>query len=258
MGEVALNIEGNAFLTVSNLPVTGPINDTIFATYNGNDVWVKETKIQQIEIKKASVQLTLQSSINPSIAGQQEVALTVTLIPAPPSGFGNLPTGTVDVAINLVNRKVPVNPQTGKAVLNTSDFAIGTNQVAARYFNFADDENYGSADWRRTTQTAERVGSSIFYFLGDAQSTQVNTNFPSALLFNITELNPKLSGAPLLFLQLHQLAPAVLSTAPPLYTVKTTALGSFCCSQFGIFRANGIPGTYTVTSYHPGFGNSYV
>jgi hypothetical protein len=255
LGEVGLDLEGNAFLTVSNLPVGNRSEvDSIIAKYNGSNQYQPNTSKRAILIPKASVGLKLQSSLNPSVTGQQEVALTATVTPAAPSVFGNRPTGTVSFSFNSLIRQVQVNPQTGKAILNTAEFDVGKNLISVEYLG---DENYFSSDVMDITQTAERVGSSIFYFLGDAQSTQVNTNFLSPLQFNITELNPKLSGAAtVIFTAPSSGASGTFSNGTNTVTVKTTALGSFGVANSGIFRANGIPGTYTVTATIPGFGTA--
>ena len=141
-----------------------------------------------------------------------------------------------------------------KAFLDISSLSPGSHTVKANYLG---DGNYQASSSGSITQAVEPVGSAILYFLGDSQSTPVNTLFLNSLMFDIININPKLvGGASVTFTAPSGGASGTFSNGTNSITIKTTPIGSVGVANSGSFTANGIGGTYTVTATIPGFGTA--
>ena len=197
---------------------------------------------------------TLSSNLNPSIAGQQ-VTFTATVFSPYPGSDALAPGGTV--IFNLDGVDQPPAPLSGngvKAFLDINSLSPGSHTINARYLG---DGNYNRNRSGSIKQVVEAVGAAIFNYLGDAQSTLVNTTFPNPLQFNILNINPRLvGGASVTFTAPSTGASGIFSNGTNSITVKTTPLGTAGNANSGPFTANGTPGTYAFTATISGFGTN--
>jgi hypothetical protein len=124
IGVVAIDANGQALLTISNLP-TG--DNPITADYNGNGGYAPETSAIYIHTVDARIAvLEIVSSVNPSSFGQ-----TVTFTATISAGIGT-PTGSVQFFNGATSLGiVPLN--SGQAVINVSNLPIGTNPIRVVY-----------------------------------------------------------------------------------------------------------------------------
>ena len=251
LGEVGLDEAGDALFTTSILPVG---RDTIRVIYSGNDVYEPFFDVVIVEVEAASTTTTLSSNRNPAVAGQQ-ITFTAQVAPPYPESNAFVPGGTVIFNIDGVDQApAPLSGNGIKAFLDISSLAPGNHTIKEHY---PGDANYKGSNSATITQVIEPVGSAILYFLGDSQSTPVNTVFLNSLLFDIININPKLvGGASVTFTAPASGASGTFSNGTNSITIKTTPLGSVGVANSGPFTANGIAGTYTVTATIPGFGTA--
>ena len=189
LGEVGLGAGGNALFTTSILPIG---RDTIVALYGGNDVYQRRSDTVFIEFVASSTSTNLRLSLNPSVAGQQQVTFTATVASPFPESNAVAPNGTVIFSIDNVDQApAPLSGNGVKAFLDISSLSPGSHTIIAYYLG---DGNYKSNISGRFNQVVESVGAAISNYLGDAQSTLVNTTFPNPLQFNILNINPRLVG----------------------------------------------------------------
>ena len=257
LGEVGLDLAGNALFTTSILPVG---QYQVRAIYGGNDIYEPSASSRTIKIGPAQSTTSISSNLNPSIAGQQ-ITFTATVPPAFPEGNALPPQGDVTFIIDGIDQQ-PTAPLTGnfyKAFFDISSLTPGTHTIKAHYpgdWN-GGDPNYKGSTSGTITQVVEKVGDAIFYFLGNEQTTQINTAFLNALQFNIVNINPKLTGGASVTFTAPSSGPSgTFANGTNTITVNTSALGSFGVANSGIFTANGEAGTYIVTATIPGFGTA--
>jgi tagatose-1,6-bisphosphate aldolase non-catalytic subunit AgaZ/GatZ len=262
LGTVGLDGTGSSIFTTSILSVG---NHQIYAVYSGNDIYVKDSSNSSDatkgpiddyvdeQIVKAPTSVSVSSNLNPSIAGQQ--VTFIASVPSPfPSGNAIPPTGDVTFNIDGVDQS-PVPLQTGnggRAFFDISSLRAGSHTIKATY---SGDGNYNGGSSGSITQVVGAVGDAILNYLGDSQSTPVNTFFPNGLMFDIININPKLAGgAAVTFTAPSSGASGTFSNGTNSITVHTTTLGSVGDANSGPFKANGIAGSYTVTASIPGLG----
>lgn len=256
LGEVGLDVAGNAFFTTSILPLG---RNTIRIIYSGNDIYEPNVSSTVVEVEAAPTTTTISSNLNPSIAGQQ-ITFTAVVPPAFAESNAIPPQGDVTFIIDGINQTpAPLTGNFYKAFFDISSLTPGTHTIKAHYpgdFN-GGDPNYKGSTSGTITQVVEKVGDGFFYFIGDSQNTPVNTAFPNPLMFNIININPKLvGGASVTFTAPSSGASGTFSNGTNTITIKTTSLNSFGVANSGFFTANGIAGTYTVTAYVPGLGTA--
>lgn len=256
LGEVALDAGGNAFFTTSILPIgNGQFSlDTIVALYVGNDVYLPKSDTVRVAIGASPTTTTLSSRLNPSIAGQQ-VTFTASVASPFPGSNALAPGGTVIFNIDGVDQPpAPLSGNGVKAFLDISSLSPGSHTIKATYLA---DGNYNGSASGSIKQVVENVGTGIFNYIGDAQTTLVNTAFPNPLQFDILDINPKLvDGASVTFTAPSNGASGTFSNGTNSVTVKTTKSGSSGNANSGPFTANNVAGTYTVTASIPGFGTN--
>jgi tagatose-1,6-bisphosphate aldolase non-catalytic subunit AgaZ/GatZ len=260
LGTVGLDAGGNAIFTTSILSVG---DNTISMYYSGdenydaqdfiNNLLSKPSPSVRVTVDPSSTTTTVSSNLNPSIASQ--LVTFIATVPSPfPSGNAIPPTGDVTFNIDGVDQS-PVPLQTGnggRAFFDISSLRAGSHTIKATY---SGDGNYQGGSSESITQVVDAVGDAILNYLGDSQSTPVNTFFPNGLMFDIININPKLAGgAAVTFTAPSSGASGTFSNGTNSITVHTTALGSVGDANSGPFKANGIAGTYTVTASIPGLG----
>ena len=260
LGTVGLDAGGNAIFTTSILSVG---DNTISMYYSGdenydaqdfiNNLLSKPSPSVRVTVDPSSTTTTVSSNLNPSIASQ--LVTFIATVPSPfPSGNAIPPTGDVTFNIDGVDQS-PVPLQTGnggRAFFDISSLRAGSHTIKATY---SGDGNYQGGSSGSITQVVDAVGDAILNYLGDSQSTPVNTFFPNGLMFDIININPKLAGgAAVTFTAPSSGASGTFSNGTNSITVHTTTLGSVGDANSGPFKANGIAGSYTVTASIPGLG----
>jgi hypothetical protein len=260
LGTVGLDAGGNAIFTTSILSVG---DNTISMYYSGDENYAAQDFINnavsrpspsvRVTVDPSSTTTIVSSNLNPSIAGQQ--VTFIASVPSPfPSGNAIPPTGDVTFNIDGVDQS-PVPLQTGnggRAFFDISSLRAGSHTIKATY---SGDGNYNGGSSGSITQVVGAVGDAILNYLGDSQSTPVNTFFPNGLMFDIININPKLAGgAAVTFTAPSSGASGTFSNGTNSITVHTTTLGSVGDANSGPFKANGIAGSYTVTASIPGLG----
>lgn len=251
LGTTGLDPLGNGSITTSIIPVG---RQEFFVRYFGNDIYSIGDDANAINIVKGGTQTTINSNLNPSVAGQ-EITYTATISSIFPESTAPRPTGEVAFFINGNEQPaVPIDPN-GTATFRINTLTPGNYNVQARYLG---NDNYLSSNSPTIGQSVEQVGTALFFPLGDTKSALINTSFGSSLAVSILNFNPRLTnGLPITYTAPSSGPSGTFSNGTNTITVQTTSSsGSSAIVNGGEFIANGIAGDYEVIASIPGFGNA--
>lgn len=211
LGTVNLNAAGSAVFTTSSLPVG---TNTVTAVYSGdtNHVASTSTPVSEQMVQVAGVSLT--SSVNPSVAGQ-DVVFTMKV-----SGTnGVVPTGTVTFTDGSTALGTATLDGTGAGSFQSATLAVGTHNIKASY---GGDKNYAAAS-ATLVQTVQSA------------STQISL---------AASANPAIYGTPL-SLTATITSNGISATGSVTFTDGSASIGS------AVLNANGVA-TLTISTLAPG------
>ena len=211
IGSVNLNAAGAAVFTTSSLPVG---TNTVTAVYSGdaNHVASTSTPVSEQIVQIAGVSLT--SSVNPSVAGQ-DVVFTMKVS----GNNGVVPTGTVTFTDGSTALGTATLDGTGAGSFQSAVLAVGTHNIKASY---GGDKNYAAAS-ATLVQTVQNA------------STQISV---------AASANPAIYGTPL-SLTATIMSNGISATGSVTFTDGSASIGS------AVLNANGVA-TLTISTLAPG------
>lgn len=166
-------VNGVAQLTTGSLPVGAHVIRTTYAGDGSFNAQATSPLINQA-INKADATLSLQSSVNPSVFGQN-VVFTVTATAVPPSV--GIPTGNVVFTVDGVTL-LPVPLINGQATLSPNALSVGSHTVSVAY---AGDAGFNAATPASLVQTVNQAATSL------ALTSSVNPSvFGQPVTFTLT------------------------------------------------------------------------
>jgi hypothetical protein len=170
-------INGQATLTVPSLPVgTNPITVTAINTATGGTLTSPPT---QVTVAKATITVTLASSVNPSSPGQA-VTFSAT-VHSGATGSVTFLDGTTVLGTGTINA-------TGIATFTTSTLAIGSHSVTASY---GGDSAYNSSVSAVLTQVVGKIPTAVTIVASaPAQLLHTGVTFTA----NVTAPSPNATG----------------------------------------------------------------
>lgn len=227
LGSATLNANGQAQITLSNLPVG--VN-TITAAYAGTTNFAASSGTVSQTVTTTTNPITLTSTPNPSVINES-VTFTATV-----TSSGVTPTGSIQFTIDGTNFGAPQALSAGSASISTSALSVGTHSITAAY---SGDGNYNPGTSGQLTQIVNRGATTTA--LAPASATTVFGQ-PVTLTATITVSGPS-SGTPtgtVQFLDGGLLIATVATTSGP----PNTATASYTSSTLAAGTTHNITAIY--------------